>query len=402
MLYTKSSGVKAAARCLILAVLLPILYVIEPFWRFRFGIIRADRMTIVSGPQLFIRRLELKGKPKRTTWVFFATNPCNEQLFKMFKRALTIIDNIFLNKIMHLILPVFEKTRFYISLQNNSCHYEEMFKWDCPLHFTDEEEKFGKLKLLEMGITDNDWFACIYNRSPEYIASVKGDMANTSSNAHRDCSIENFIPSAKWIASQGGFVLRIGSAVDSALPYTGEAKIIDYASHFRSDFMDVYLTAKCRLFIGCLSGMTDLSRAFNVPVAWTNSSYCSLGIGENSLIIPKFLRNKDTGKILKFSEISALGIFPNAADPECKINYSRYGLDVIGELSYLEWVENDQEDILNITMDVMDIVCQVPPPEEAVKFQQRYLAYFGSSPHNSPYVAPLAPRFALRHKDLFD
>jgi hypothetical protein len=67
----------------------------------------------------------------------------------------------------------------------------------------------------------------------------------------------------------------------------------------------------------------------------------------------------------------------------------------------IEWVENDSEDILNMAKDMFDLIeGRKELFEETAYLHDAYLAYYGESPHNSPYTARLGPRFALRHKSL--
>ena len=47
--------------------------------------------------------------------------------------------------------------------------------------------------------------------------------------------------------------------------------MIDYAcSDLRSDWMDIFLCAQCRFFIGCQSGLSAVPSVFGVPVVMTD------------------------------------------------------------------------------------------------------------------------------------
>ena len=50
---------------------------------------------------------------------------------------------------------------------------------------------------------------------------------------------------------------RMGKHVAQPI-HSDNPRVIDYASRFQSDFMDVYLSAKCSLFISGDGGMTSL------------------------------------------------------------------------------------------------------------------------------------------------
>ncbi len=382
-----------------LAVLL--LWLVEPFWRFRLGIIRADRIGhLAGGPEILMRKWQLYGYPRRTKHIFFAVDPCNPFLFSMLNRRLTIVENRWLNRFIHRIMPILKHTRFYEPLIDNSCHYKEMHEVSPSLYFTEDDDIRGREFLAEKGISANDWFVCIYARDPGYLKSREEAIAATF-NAYRDCSIENYIKAAEWVVEKGGFVLRMGSAVEAPLPKNLHPRIIDYATKYRSDFLDVYLGAKCSFFLGCCSGLTDVSMIFGTPTAWANYVYNSVANGRKAIFAPKFLFNKVMGKFLTMPEIAALGVFPTGSDPEEKLNYVHYDVDRLVAYPEIEWVENDSEDILNMAKDMFDLIeGRKELFEETAYLHDAYLAYYGESPHNSPYTARLGPRFALRHKSL--
>ena len=47
-------------------------------------------------------------------------------------------------------------------------------------------------------------------------------------------------------------------------------RIIDYATDFQSDFMDLYLSARCTFFIGNNGGMVTLPLIFRKPLVIVN------------------------------------------------------------------------------------------------------------------------------------
>jgi putative glycosyltransferase (TIGR04372 family) len=382
-------------------IAIAILWMIEPFWRFRFGIIRANRLGhLAAGPEILMRKWQLYGRPSRTTFILFATDPCNETLFSMWKRKLRIVENRWANRLIHHSLPVLSKSRFYIHIVDNSCHYLEMKEGKPCLSFTPEEEEKGKAALAAMGIGENDWFACIYARDPSYL-QTKGETEGANMNRYRDCSIENFIDAAQLVSQSGGYVLRMGAAVDKPLPATTSSRIIDYASTHRSDFLDIFLSAKCRFFIGCCSGLTDVPAIFLTPTIWTNYVLNSVADGDLSIFMPKFLRYKSNGVILTYLEISNLGIFPTESDPEEALNYMHYDVERLAGHPDIEWVENDAEDVLGAVKDMMDMLeWRNELFLETEHIHKAFLAFYNHSPHNSPYAARLSPRFALRHKAL--
>lgn len=62
----------------------------------------------------------------------------------------------------------------------------------------------------------------------------------------------------------------MGSKVQKKLTNIDNPKIIDYATKYRSDFADIYLSAKCKFFVGCSAGILCVPYIFHVPVIQAN------------------------------------------------------------------------------------------------------------------------------------
>ena len=69
---------------------------------------------------------------------------------------------------------------------------------------------------------------------------------------------------AEELARRGYYVFRMGAKVLKPLK-SSNPKVIDYASGMRSDFMDIYLGAKCTFCVTTLSGFDGIPRIFRKP-----------------------------------------------------------------------------------------------------------------------------------------
>src|SRR5262249_31175182 len=139
---------------------------------------------------------------------------------------------------------------------------------------------------------------------------------NDSAHAFRNADIESYVPAIKSIVRQGGWVLRMGHPVKRSTPPVDG--LIDYAnSGQRADWMDIFLCARSRFFLGTQSGLSYVPNVFGVPTIMTN--YISLGIPPwygNDLFIPKLLFSKRKNRQLTFAETlsTKLGFTQNIGD----------------------------------------------------------------------------------------
>ena len=84
---------------------------------------------------------------------------------------------------------------------------------------------------------------------------------------YRNYNIDDFILASEELAKKGYFVFRMGVVVNKPL-VANNKKIIDYTnSNLRSDFMDIYLGAKCSFCVSTGLGFDDIPHIFNRPVA---------------------------------------------------------------------------------------------------------------------------------------
>lgn len=270
-----------------------LLFLILPFREIKVGFLNARGLGhLALNLDLFLRRRQLGIVPKDALYIFFVYEAANKQLLKMFKRVVrvNIIEAQWVGKLFSL-LGVLD-TRFSQPLALNCNEYMEYIDTACEISFTPEEEERGRSALREMGIADDDWFVCIFARDSEHYKQVYGP--DSSLMDCRDGDIDTYIEAVKYIIGLGGYVLRMGKNVKKPFGFTHE-KVIDYALTNRSDFMDVFLTAKCRFFVGTSSGGADMARIFDkhhlcvnsTPVGWPPW-------GKNELYMPKTFVYKDT------------------------------------------------------------------------------------------------------------
>lgn len=126
------------------------------------------------------------------------------------------------------------------------------------------EEKFNALK-QQWGLGTTDWFVCLHMRD----AAARGD-ANGIGESIRNTSFDNYESAIRYITSQGGWVVRMGSPKAAPLPKM--ERVIDYARDpGQSPEMDIHLVRHARMFIGTTSGFAYVASSFGIPTAMVNA-----------------------------------------------------------------------------------------------------------------------------------
>ncbi len=386
--------VRTGAQVLFAILALPVLYAISPFRRIVIRKLAYNRIGHLAGNSDFELRLrQLRSADPKRIDVFISGPPANRQILEMLKRHLRIYEGKLLIRIYFMLEPVLEKTRFFeADTWNEYDCLREIATTRATLSFTDAEEARGRQALRDMGIEDGAWFVCVHSRDSIYLQQTNhtGDWGY---HDYRDCSILNYLPAMREITKRGGYVLRMGSHVSEALGDTGDPRIIDYACRFRSDFMDIFASAKCRFFLGSTAGLFNVAWVFNVPIAHANMTPLSvLPFRKEDLFIPKLLHRKADGGLLPLNEAFDAGFF----EPE------RAGLFTSGFYrdQGLEFVENSDDEILALTREMFDKLENTPADPSAAGRQQAFKAKYYGHIDDAELVGDVSSYFLDKHHEV--
>jgi putative glycosyltransferase (TIGR04372 family) len=346
---------------------------------------------LAEEPDVYLRALSLGLRNARARHYFFSANPANRQLQKMVGRRLRLVENRILCSLFHRLLPLIQKTEFFVDLPAQERQYRIYAKGENGFAFTAAEEELGRRELARMGLGENDWFICVHARDSAYLRNVAG-KANTGLEL-RDCNIENFKSAIDYIIAMGGFVIRMGAVVEG--PLGGDSpQIIDYATHFRSDFLDIYLPSKCRFFLGSNSGYTSVPMLFDKPTGWSNMTPLTFAItGRNNIWLPKYFRRITDGVLLGFDELRQIGLFEyeNRQLVFTTDEYSRKGVDC---------VENEPLDLLDLCRDLYDMIKNRALTEAERELQLAFHREYIQLSEDWELAAPVGIRFLLRRRNL--
>lgn len=350
---------------LILAIpVIVVIRLIRPWLVVRWGNLRSSRIGHFAGnTELYLCERDAGiNLPKQRSVDFFFMDRliCNCQLVKMWKTRLHIWPNwlrspVYMANILipggavHLVGNNTQGDRDVHILEDRSSPH---------LRFTAEEEARGEAELREMGIPNGTPFVCLIGRDSAYLDTHLA--LDWNYHNYRDSDIKNYVLAAEELADRGYFVIRMGAVVHQPLK-SNHPKILDYASNgLRSDFMDIYLGAKCEFCVSGLTGFDAVPLIFRRPIAFVNfvplGYLCTFGSRISGITKHHFSLRKQ--RELTFKEIftSGVGFYAKAAE------YESAGIQL---------VENSPEEIRDAAVEMAERLNGTWQPQEDDQTLQR-------------------------------
>lgn len=360
----------------------------------RLGPLRSERIGHFAGnTEMYLCRRDAGMDNQRAIDIFYHTSPvCNWQLKKMWDRTLHVSPLACPVDRLNRLLPGGESHVIPWPRTGDRDIHDLLSRTRAHLSFTPEEERRGLAALRQMGIPEGTPFICFFARDTAYL-----DFALPNVNWHRggyhdyqNSNIHNYIPAAEEMTRRGYFAIRMGYIVKEALT-TSNPMIIDYATKYRTDFLDIYLGAKCRFFIcGDGAGIHAIPMIFRRPIAYVNFVHLTSSptCGRGVLFIPRKFWLREDRRFLTFSEIlnSEIERFTRIK------HYEDFGIDI---------VENTAEEILDLTRELNGrLDGNFEYTEEDEELQSRFLSLF--QPHHGCYGSParIGAKFLRQNREL--
>ena len=111
------------------------------------------------------------------------------------------------------------------------------------------------------------------------------------------------------VISKGGYAVIMGEDDNETLNINNK-KLIHYNKKYKTGFLDIFLCAEAKFFIGNSSGLKAVSQCFNLPIAATNQIGFNVLLQPiNSLTIYKKLYSIEKKRLLTFKEMIKIGLF---------------------------------------------------------------------------------------------
>ena len=206
-------------------------------------------------------------------------------------------------------------------------------QWDAEkrpplLSLSEAQHARGQACLRQLGVPEGAWFVGLHIREDAW-------------DKVRNASTQSYQLAIDTILKRGGWVIRMGDAAMTPLPPS--PRVLDYAlGPHKSDWMDVYLWATCRFFLGTQSGPVQVPPTFGLPCVLTNWAppLAPLGYEQDLCIFKRYYSEREQ-RFLTFQEL--------LSSPIGCISASAY-LDTQG----IALVDNTAEEINAVVLEMLD------------------------------------------------
>lgn len=388
------------ARTLVLAPLvMPLVLAMRaarPVIVIRIGALTSNRIGhFAPYTELYLCQRDVGTQNKWTVDIFYHMPPvCNQQLKDMWGRTLRVSRFASLLDRYNRWLPGYQA--HMVPMRMGRDVHGLLARTSPHLCFTPEEERRGREELVRMGIDEGTHFICFAGRDPAYLDSAFPVLAKSAGwgyHDYRDSSIHNYELAGEEMVHRGYVAIRMGAVVKEAL-HSHNPRIIDYASNgMRNDFLDIFLGAKCRFFIGGGSGLDAIPMIFRRPVCYVNHipmEYVHTWLPHDLLIFKKLWLPQE-GRFMTFREIFESGVGRYLRS----VQYEQAGIDI---------VENTSEEITSLAVEMDERLNGTwQTTEEDEELQRQFWALFKPSELNGGVLlSRIGAEFLRQNRELLD
>lgn len=230
------------------------------------GINSSSITAFVMPLEVALRRRVASGGDLKSVLVLSMSPDANSQIRKMYDRVVKIYgtESSWRRKIVWWASNLGRLQELPIEILESQ--NDELWHVGKPLTcLTDREIAPGNLFLELNGISSNERFVCYATRTSSYYAKLAESGVQLKARNVRNPDERVYFEAAKLLSERGFKVIRMGKDLDAGVPPEYQKFIFDYASNFRTDFLDVFLLTKCRYLINGGTGIVSLRAIQNLP-----------------------------------------------------------------------------------------------------------------------------------------
>jgi len=175
-------------------------------------------------------------------------------------------------------------------------NYNLFTQFPSTIKFSNQQKEIGKNFLTSAGIDENKKFVCFGARTKSF--------KKESFNSVRNSSIKNQLLGINYLIKNGYKAVRMGKNEEKL--DLKNINIFDYGScENNQDFLDFYITSKCKFFISGDTGLNEMATVMRKPkliVDFINFHNVA-NINLCPLILPKKIYSTRKKSFLKYSDI---------------------------------------------------------------------------------------------------
>ncbi len=257
----------------------------------------------------------------------------------------------------------------------NGSYNKEVDYDDVCISLSDMEQRKGKEFLTQ--IHTNSFF-CVSSRDSLYRRNIMGfdDPQLDIIDRYRNSDILTFEKTAKEFRIRYDLTaIRMGASFDTALP--SNTSIIDYASKYRTEFLDVFLSSSCEFMIGDNSGILVFPLLFSKPIIIINNAVLTtkqdflLPINkERDLMILQKYWDESKGRFLSIREMIETELYVAVTEPDA--GRPAHTLLLYNERGIVP-VKNTPDEIMEVSEEMLQRIKGVAKYDEIdIELQERY------------------------------
>jgi len=312
---------------------------------------------LLAEPDCYLKEQQLGLIPKHSIIMLAPIGQvANQAVLTYWRQYFTVVTSLNLVRLIRPLswhpLTCFDVSKYAVAINKSAEFPKIQALWADrqPLLEINHADTCRGIKALEeIGVPLGAWFVCVHSRDGGY--SPKDEHFHS----YRNSNIEDYLMAIEYIISLGGICIRMG---DNAMPPAPKLEgLIDYAHHpMRSDWLDLYISANCRFFLGNTSGAFYMASVFGVPVACANMAPLSavFPCGKKDIGIPKLYKEISSGRLLSFKEI----LDSPAANFRFSSEFNEANIEVVNnspkEIKELAIEQLEKTELPNFTYEKVD------------------------------------------------
>jgi putative glycosyltransferase (TIGR04372 family) len=324
----------------------------------------------------------------------------NSELEKMYKRELKFSTGDW-GWLINNISKRVQKKDFY---QESTANDKEgrLISFPPTLEFTSEQELIGRKFLKNVDVIDESKVVCLNVRDNAFLSQSEAlswsKTRDWSYHNYRDSEIKTYVAAAEALAEMGYTVFRMGAIVKEPF-VTKHPRVFDYATNgMRTEFLDIYLGAKCKFCVSTGTGWDSIPQIFRRPSMYVNllPHFAKDCLVRDLLIFPKSLA-RTTGKV----NIQLKHLFEHGFATSRHTDFYTEAGVVIRDLSSEELVEA----VTEMAQRVEGTFVETPEQKEMQAKLKRILSthpQLQPSPNYYPIRAQFASCFLSRYPNFLD